>query len=41
MEKQDIASLSLAELKIQIKELGLPQFRATQIYDWIHNQACH
>ena len=38
MEKQDIASLSLEELKIQIKELGLPQFRATQIYDWIHKK---
>ena len=38
MEKQDIASLSLEELKLQIKELGLPQFRATQIYDWIHKK---
>ena len=38
MEKRDIASLSLEELKIQIKELGLPQFRATQIYDWIHKK---
>ena len=38
MEKQDIASLSLEEIKIQIKELGLPQFRATQIYDWIHKK---
>ena len=38
MEKQDIASLSLEELKIQIKELGLPQFRAIQIYDWIHKK---
>ena len=38
MEKQDIASLSIEELKLQIKELGLPQFRATQIYDWIHKK---
>lgn len=38
MEKQDIASLSLEELKEQIKALGLPQFRATQIYDWIHKK---
>ena len=38
MEKRDIASLSLDELKEQIKALGLPQFRATQIYDWIHKK---
>ena len=38
MEKRDIASLSLEELKNQIKELELPQFRATQIYDWIHKK---
>ena len=36
--KTDIASLSLDELKIQIKALGVPQFRATQIYDWIHKK---
>lgn len=38
MEKIDIASLSLDELKIKIKEMGMPQFRATQIYDWIHKK---
>ena len=32
----DIKSMSLDELTMFIKELGLPAFRAKQIYEWIH-----
>lgn len=38
MEKIDILSLSLDELKAEIKNMGLPSFRATQIYDWLHKK---
>ena len=38
MEKTDIKSLSLPELTDKIKELGLPKFRAGQIYSWLHKQ---
>ena len=36
LEKLDIKSMSLEELKIQMKELGLPAFRAGQVYSWLH-----
>ncbi len=41
MEKEmtcpvDIKSMNLDELTVFIKELGLPPFRAKQIYEWIH-----
>ncbi|MBR5485629.1 MAG: 23S rRNA (adenine(2503)-C(2))-methyltransferase RlmN [Oscillospiraceae bacterium] len=36
MEKLDIKSMSLDELKQQMKELGLPAFRAGQVYSWLH-----
>ena len=36
MEKIDIKSLYLDELSNEIKKLGLPSFRAKQIYEWIH-----
>jgi len=36
--KVDIKSLDLKELTTQIEELGLPKFRAKQIYDWLHKQ---
>jgi len=32
----EISSLNFEELKQTIKELGLPQFRAKQIYQWLH-----
>ena len=32
MERIDIKSLNLEELTAQLKELGLPAFRAKQIY---------
>lgn len=34
--KKDIKSLSLEELSAQIKDLGLPKFRASQIFEWLH-----
>jgi 23S rRNA (adenine2503-C2)-methyltransferase len=34
--KQDIRSLPLEALKEQILELGMPAFRAKQIYEWLH-----
>lgn len=34
--KQDIKSLSLAELTEAVKELGQPAFRAKQIYAWLN-----
>ena len=38
MEKKDIASYNLSELEAELKEMGLPKFRAKQIYDWIHKK---
>lgn len=32
----EISSLNLEELSAQIKEMGLPNFRAKQIYQWLH-----
>lgn len=36
MENIDIKSLSFDELSMDLKELGLPAFRAKQIYEWLH-----
>ena len=36
MENTDIKSLYLDELTKELKELGLPAFRAKQIYEWLH-----
>lgn len=36
MEKIDILSLSLDELISVFSELGLPKFRAKQVYEWLH-----
>ena len=38
MDKKDIASLNLQELETELKAMGLPKFRAKQIYDWIHKK---
>lgn len=38
MEKKDIASYNLSQLEAELKEMGLPKFRAKQIYDWIHKK---
>ena len=38
MEKKDIKSLSLTELNEEIEKLGLPKFRAGQIYSWLHQK---
>ena len=36
MEKKDIKSLNLDELTAELAEMGLPKFRAKQIYEWLH-----
>ncbi len=36
--KTDIKSLTLPELQGAIKELGEPQFRAKQLYEWMHKK---
>ncbi len=38
MERKDILSMSFDELAVELKELGLPKFRTTQIYDWLHKK---
>ena len=38
MAKVDIASLNLSELTQAITALGLPKYRAQQIYQWIHKK---
>ena len=38
MEKKDIASCSLEELKIEMEKIGEKAFRAKQIYEWIHRK---
>ena len=38
MDKIDIKSFDYEELENSIKELGLPKFRASQIYDWLHKK---
>ncbi|MGL5435051.1 MAG: 23S rRNA (adenine(2503)-C(2))-methyltransferase RlmN [Lachnospiraceae bacterium] len=38
MDKIDIKSLYLNELEQEIRKLGLPVFRARQIYQWIHEK---
>ncbi len=36
--KKDIVSMNFEELSAELKEMGLPKFRATQIYDWLHKK---
>lgn len=36
MEKKDIKSLTLAELKTEMEEMGQKPFRAKQLYEWMH-----
>lgn len=36
MDKKDIKSMNLGELKKDMEELGEKAFRATQVYEWIH-----
>jgi 23S rRNA (adenine2503-C2)-methyltransferase len=36
MNKIDIKSLYIDELAMELKSLGLPAFRAKQIYEWLH-----
>ena len=38
MDRIDIKSFDYEELENSIKELGLPKFRASQIYDWLHKK---
>jgi 23S rRNA (adenine2503-C2)-methyltransferase len=37
--RRDLAELSRVELEAALGEMGLPRFRATQIYRWIHRRA--
>ena len=36
MKKRDIKSMTLEELQGEFKELGLPKYRAEQVYRWLH-----
>ena len=36
MNKKDIRSLSLEELKIEMEGIGEKAFRAKQVYEWLH-----
>ena len=36
MEKKDIKSFTLEELKDELKLLGEKPFRAGQVYEWLH-----
>ena len=36
MNKKDIVSLSLGELKIEMEGIGEKAFRAKQVYEWLH-----
>lgn len=36
MDKKDILSLSLEELKIEMEGIGEKAFRAKQVYEWLH-----
>ena len=36
MNRTDIKSMDLEELTEYIKSQGLPQFRAKQLYEWMH-----
>ena len=38
MSKKDIVSMNFEELSFELKEMGLPKFRVTQIYDWLHKK---
>jgi len=38
IQTADIRSLTLAELKIRIEELGEPGYRAKQIFSWLHRK---
>ncbi len=38
MSKQDIKSMTLTELQDECRDMGLPKFRAGQIYSWLHQK---
>lgn len=38
MTKKDIKSFNLTELEQEVVSLGLPKFRAKQIYEWMHKK---
>ena len=38
MEKRDVKSMTLEELAAETASLGLPVFRAKQIYSWLHQR---
>ncbi len=38
MEKKDIVSMTFDELSAEFENMGLPKFRANQVYDWLHKK---
>jgi 23S rRNA (adenine2503-C2)-methyltransferase len=38
MDKIDIVSLNFEELSSEFQKMGLPKFRTTQVYDWLHKK---
>lgn len=38
MEKKDLRSMSFPELEQELSEMGLPGFRAKQVFSWIHEK---
>ena len=40
MEKKDVKSMTLDELKSYMKEIGEKEFRGKQIYEWMHKKLC-
>lgn len=38
MEKKDIKSLTMTELRAQMEEMGEKPFRAAQLYEWMHRK---
>ena len=40
MEKKDVKSMTLDELKSYMKEIGEKEFRGKQLYEWMHKKQC-
>ncbi len=38
MEKKDIKSLTMTELRAQMEGMGEKPFRAAQLYEWMHRK---
>ncbi len=40
MEPSDIKSMDFDELRAELAALGEKEFRAAQIYEWLHKKLC-